>query len=92
MKITYIQENFTTKYLNLMMINEVDFVRNAVLYGSETPLVAGFKLAWEDVERLERIILRKIIGPTRNQNGVYVFRLNREFYELYSSINDEIRK
>ena len=58
-------------------------IRTVVVYGCETWVLKGN--IRQRLSVFERIILRKIFGPTKEHNGTWRIKTNKELDELYST-------
>ena len=65
-------------------------IKPQALYAAETLTLGKGKL--EDVGTNERKILRRIMGPTRNSQGQYRMRSNKDIYQENEPIDQTIRK
>jgi len=60
-------------------------IRRVVVYGCETWVLKESII--QRLSKLERKILRKIFGPTREDNGNWRIKTNIEWYELIKHWN-----
>lgn len=77
-----------SKYTKLKHYNTV--IKPECLYGAET-LVLNRKTDIERIQRSERKIIRKILGPTNTDKQNYRHRSNKEIEE-YTNMHSDMRK
>lgn len=66
-------------------------IKPEALYGSEC-LTLNKKGEQEELEKKERKILRKILGPQKNKDNNWMKRRNEDLYRNIETITDSIRK
>ena len=89
-KITWNRYNKKSISKNAKLQHYNTVIKPEALYASET-LIIGGRSQMKNIEKQERNILRKILGP-KFENGIWMKKTPQEIYQVTEKITDTIRK